>query len=140
MSSRLSRLEMELDEKNKEIRRLHAELVIESDESSALRQKVEELQRQIRHMEKNHSELRQTLEESHLPDNSFCSCAHEDLEAAKLKSQMKKLKDELETVSQKTFHLNSENETLRNQMGKDRKKVLFPVESQTRIFHIDPSN
>ena len=51
MALRLTRLQKEINDKNEEIRRLQAEILSESDETSILKQKMDDLQRKVKQFE-----------------------------------------------------------------------------------------
>lgn len=98
MALRLTRLQKEIHDKNEEIRRLQAEIVAESDETSILKQRMEEVQRKVKQLEKNNTELRQRLRDSKSPDHSGLSA---NAELTKLRKQLKKLQDEYEATTQR---------------------------------------
>lgn len=98
MALRLTRLQKEINDKNEEIRRLQAEILSESDETSILKQKMDDLQRKVKQFEKTNAELRQRLRDSQSPDHSGLSA---NAELTKLRKQLKKIQDEYESTSQR---------------------------------------
>ena len=122
MALRLSRLQREINDKNEEIRRLQSEIITESDESSALRNQMEELNRRVKEMEKRNAELTQRLRDCQIPDSTLPGA---DIEINQLKKQLKKLQSEYELSCQKYCDLNLEHEALKTRQEKDRKQVTF---------------
>lgn len=120
MALRLSRLQREISDKNEEIRRLQSELMSESDETSVLTTRMEDLKRKVKELEKKNAELEQRLRDCQLPDNS---CPDSDVEITQLKKQIKKMQNEYEASCQKYCDLNIEYEALKTRQEKDRKQV-----------------
>ena len=120
MALRLTRLQKEISDKNEEIRRLQSELLTESDESSALSLRMEDLKRKVKEMERKNAELEQRLRDCQLPDSSG---PDSDMEINQLKKQLKKLQNEYEASCQKYCDLNIEYEALKTRQEKDRKQV-----------------
>lgn len=122
MALRLTRLQKEISDKNEEIRRLQAELLTESDETSTLSSRMEDLKRKVKDLEKKNTELEQRLRDCQIPDSSGPEC---DIEIIQLKKQLKKLQNEYESSCQKYCDLNIEYEALKTRQDKDRKQVYL---------------
>lgn len=120
MALRLSRLQREINEKNEEIRRLQSEVMAESDESSALRQQMEHLNRRVKELEKRNTELTQRLRDCQIPESMPTGS---DVEINQLKKQLKKSQNEYELSCQKYCDLNLEYEALKTRQEKDRRQV-----------------
>ncbi len=120
MALRLTRLRKEISDKNEEIRRLQSELMTESDESSALSLRMDDLKRKVKDLEKKNTELEQRLRDVQLPDSSGPDT---DVEIINLKMKLKKMQNEYETSCQKYCDLSIEYDTMKTQQEKDRKQV-----------------
>lgn len=120
MALRLTRLQKEISDKNEEIRRLQSELLTESDESSALSGRMDDLKRKVKELEKKNAELEQRLRDCQLPE---ASGPDSDVEIIHLKKQLKKMQNEYEASCQKYCDLNIEYEALKTRQEKDRKQV-----------------
>jgi predicted nucleic acid-binding Zn-ribbon protein len=120
MALRLTRLQKEISDKNEEIRRLQSELMTESDESSALSLRMDDLKRKVKDLEKKNTELEQRLRDFQLPDSS---CPDTDVEITHLKKKLKKMQNEYEASCQKYCDLNIEYEAMKIRQEKDRKQV-----------------
>ena len=120
MALRLSRLQREMHEKSDEIRRLQTEILSESDENAALRQKLDDLYRKYRDLEKKNVELVKRLEESQSAEESTGGL---DVEVVQMRGQLKKIASEYEVVSQKYCDLNILHEQTISQRDRERKQV-----------------
>ncbi|XP_057368949.2 early endosome antigen 1-like isoform X3 [Daphnia carinata] len=120
MALRLTRLQKEISDKNDEIRRLQSELLSESDESSALTLRMEDLKRKVKDLEKKNSDLEQRLRDCQLPDSSGPDT---DVKITNLKKKLKKMQDEYESSCQKYCDLNIEYEAMKIRQEKDRKQI-----------------
>ncbi|XP_046458153.1 COP1-interactive protein 1-like isoform X4 [Daphnia pulex] len=120
MALRLTRLQKEISDKNEEIRRLQSELMTESDESSALSLRMDDLKRKVKDLEKKNTELEQRLRDVQLPDSSGPDT---DGEITHLKKRLKKMQNEYEASCQKYCDLNIEYEAMKTRQEKDRKQI-----------------
>ncbi|XP_032783508.2 early endosome antigen 1 isoform X3 [Daphnia magna] len=120
MALRLTRLQKEISDKNDEIRRLQSELLSESDESSALTLRMDDLKRKVKELEKKNSDLEQRLRDCQLPDSSGPDT---DVKITNLKKKLKKMQDEYESSCQKYCDLNIEYEAMKIRQEKDRKQI-----------------
>ena len=120
MAHRLTRLQKELSDKNKEIRRLQSELLTESEESSALSLRMEDLERKVKEMEMKNAALEQSLRDCQL---HYSPGPNLDLKINQLKKQLEKSQKDYEASSQKYCYLNIEHEALKTRQENDRKQV-----------------
>ena len=95
MALRLTRLQKEISDKNEEIRRLQSELLTESDESSALSLRMDDLKRKVKDLEKKNTDLEQRLRDLQLPDSSGPDT---DVVITNLKKKLKKMQNEYEAL------------------------------------------
>lgn len=124
MALRLTRLQKEISDKNEEIRRLQSELLTESDETSALSGRMDDMKRKVKELEKKNAELEQRLRDCQLPEASGPDC---DIEIIQLKKQLKKMQNEYEASCQKYCDLSIEYEAVKARQEKDRKQVQFQL-------------
>jgi predicted nucleic acid-binding Zn-ribbon protein len=122
MALRLTRLQKEISDKNEEIRRLQSELLTESDESSALSLRMDDLKRKVKDLEKKNTDLEQRLRDFQLPESSGPDT---DVEITHLKKKLKKMQNEYEASCQKYCDLNIEYEAMKTRQEKDRKQVKY---------------
>nr|CAH0104580.1 unnamed protein product [Daphnia galeata] len=120
MALRLTRLQKEISDKNEEIRRLQSELLTESDESSALSLRMDDLKRKVKDLEKKNTDLEQRLRDFQLPESSGPDA---DVEITHLKKKLKKMQNEYEASCQKYCDLNIEYEAMKTRQEKDRKQI-----------------
>jgi hypothetical protein len=124
MALRLTRLQKEISDKNEEIRRLQSELLTESDESSALSLRMDDLKRKVKDLEKKNTDLEQRLCDFQLPDSSGPDT---DVVITNLKKKLKKMQNEYEASCQKYCVLNMEYEAMKSRQEKDRKQVQYSI-------------
>ena len=122
MALRLTRLQKEISDKNEEIRRLQSKLLTESDESSALSLRMDDLKRKVKDLEKKNTDLEQRLRDFQLPESSGPDT---DVEITHLKKKLKKMQNEYEASCQKYCDLNIEYEAMKTRQEKDRKQVKY---------------
>ena len=124
MALRLTRLQKEISDKNEEIRRLQSELLTESDESSALSLRMDDLKRKVKDLEKKNTDLEQRLRDFQLPESSGPDT---DVVITNLKKKLKKMQNEYEASCQKYCVLNMEYEAMKSRQEKDRKQVQYSI-------------
>lgn len=132
MALRLTRLQKEISDKNEEIRRLQSDLLTESDETSALSSRMDDMKRKIKELEKKNAELEQRLRDCQIPDSVGNDS---DIEIIQLKKQIKKMQNEYETSCQKYCDLNMEYDALKTRQEKDRKQVYTTPHHSCETFY-----
>ena len=122
MALRLTRLQKEISDKNEEIRRLQSKLLTESDESSALSLRMDDLKRKVKDLEKKNTDLEQRLRDFQLPESSGPDT---DVEITHLKKKLKKMQNEYEASCQKYCDLKYE--AMKTRQEKHRKQVQYSI-------------